>query len=127
MTERRTLIPDERHPITVGRNPADVTVRAAGSVIARTAAALVLKESSYPPVQYLPRGDVEMSRLERSEHRTYCPYKGEAAYFHIPVLGKQGRNAVWTYEDPFAAVAPIANHLAFYPDRVSITEGAPER
>lgn len=126
MPERRTLIPDENHPITVDRNPAEVTVTADGAAIARTHRALVLRESSYPPVQYLPRDDVAMARLARSTHRTYCPYKGEAAYFDIPALGEKGRNAVWSYEEPFDAVAPIANHLAFYPDRVSITEGAPE-
>ena len=127
MVERRKLVPDDSHPITVDRNPAEVVVRANGAVIARATKALALREAGYPPVHYLPRDEVEMHGLRRSEHRTYCPYKGEAAYFDIVALGEKGRNAVWTYEDPFDAVKPIADHLAFYPDRVSITEGSPER
>jgi uncharacterized protein (DUF427 family) len=59
-----------------------------------------------------------MSRLERTDHATYCPYKGESAYFSIPMGGARSANAVWTYESPYAAVAEIKDHLAFYPDRV---------
>jgi uncharacterized protein (DUF427 family) len=72
-------------------------------------------------VQYIPRADVDMSQLRRSDHATYCPYKGDAAYFDIVALGERGKNAVWTYEHPYAAVADIAGHLAFYPDRVEIS------
>jgi uncharacterized protein (DUF427 family) len=61
-----------------------------------------------------------MSLLERSEHTTYCPYKGEANYYSIPALGESGLNSVWTYEAPFQAVGEIAGCLAFYSDRVSI-------
>jgi uncharacterized protein (DUF427 family) len=60
-----------------------------------------------------------MSQLERSAHTTYCPYKGDANYYSIPALGVAGMNSVWTYEAPFEAVGKIADHLAFYPDRVS--------
>lgn len=88
--------------------------------IAKTTEALTLAEASYPPVQYIPRRDVDMSLLERSQHVTYCPYKGEANYYSIPALGESGLNSVWTYETPFEAVGDIAGCLAFYPDRVSI-------
>jgi uncharacterized protein (DUF427 family) len=59
-----------------------------------------------------------MSLLERTEHTSYCPYKGDAAYYSIPAGGERSVNAVWTYESPHAAVAEIKDHLAFYPDRV---------
>lgn len=62
--------------------------------IARTSSALTLSEASYPLVQYIPRVDVDTSQLERSEHTTYCPYKGEANYYSIPALGETGLNAV---------------------------------
>jgi uncharacterized protein (DUF427 family) len=72
----------------------------------------------YPAVQYVPRKDVDMTLLERSAHATYCPYKGDCAYYSIPAGGQRSINAVWTYENPYPAVMSIKNHLAFYPDRV---------
>jgi hypothetical protein len=62
--------------------------------------------------------DVDMTQLERTSRQTYCPYKGECAYYSIPVGGERSVNAVWTYEAPYAAVAEIREYLAFYPDRV---------
>jgi uncharacterized protein (DUF427 family) len=124
-TTKRARIPGPDHPITIERNPARVVVSLAGRVIADTCDALTLREASYPPVQYIPRKDVDMALLERTSHATYCPYKGECAYFSIPLGGEGAVNAVWTYEDPYAAVVPISNHLAFYPDRVDMTEERP--
>ncbi len=123
MSARPVRTPDARHPITVRPNPARVVVRAAGRVFADTRAALTLREATYPPVHYIPRQDVDMTALERTEHSTYCPYKGDCAYYSIPAAGERGENAAWTYELPFDSVAPIREHLAFYPDRVdSIAE-----
>lgn len=114
--------PGPDHPITVARNPRRVVVTANGRVLADTTAALALREASYPPVQYIPRGDVDMSRLRATDHATHCPYKGDCSYFSIPELGARGDNAVWSYVSPYPAVADIAGHLAFYPDRVTIEE-----
>jgi uncharacterized protein (DUF427 family) len=99
-----------------------VVVRLAGQVIADTRDALTLREARYPAVLYIPRKDVDMTLLERSDHATYCPYKGDCAYFSIPSGGERSVNAVWTYEDTYAAVAPIKDHLAFYPDRIDAIE-----
>ncbi|EWY37627.1 hypothetical protein N825_16380 [Skermanella stibiiresistens SB22] len=88
--------------------------------IARTRAALTLSEASYPPVQYMPPQDIDMSLLERPQYTTYCPYKGEANYYGIPALGEPGLNSVWNYETPFEAVGEIAGYLASHPDRVAI-------
>jgi len=119
----RTPGPD--HPITVARNPARVVVTVAGRVIADTRDALTLREATYPAVQYIPRGDVDMSLLARTDHATYCPYKGDCGYFSIPLGGQRAVNAVWTYEAPYPAVAAIKDHLAFYPDRVDAIEERP--
>jgi uncharacterized protein (DUF427 family) len=115
-------IPGPDHPITVEKNPAHVVVRDAAHTLADTRAALVLREASYPPVQYIPRADADMAQLERTDHHTYCPYKGDCSYFSIPALGEVGKNAVWTYENPYDAVASIKGHLAFYADRVTIAQ-----
>jgi uncharacterized protein (DUF427 family) len=115
-------IPGPDHPIAIERNPNRVVVRVAGRVVADTSEALTLREASYPAVQYVPRKDVNMMLLERTEHATYCPYKGDCAYFSIPLGGDRSTNAVWTYEAPYEAVSPIKDHLAFYPDRVDAIE-----
>ena len=114
--------PGPEHPITVEPNPSRVVVSVAGRVIAETTEALTLREAGYPPIQYIPRKDVAMALLERTDHATYCPYKGDCAYYSIPSGGARSVNAVWTYEAPHAAVAAIKDHLAFYPDRVDAIE-----
>ncbi|GAA1551546.1 DUF427 domain-containing protein [Kribbella lupini] len=120
MSDKPVKIPGPDHPITVEKNPDRVVVKVAGQVLADTRGALSLQESTYPAVQYLPRGDVDLSLLERTDHTTYCPYKGDAAYYSIPALGEAGVNAVWTYEQPYDAVADIKDHVAFYTDRVEL-------
>jgi uncharacterized protein (DUF427 family) len=118
MTAKQMKIPGPDHPISIVANPSRVVVVVGGKVIADTRNALTLREASYPAVQYVPRPDVDMAALTRSEHKTYCPYKGDASYFSIPAGGARSVNAVWTYETPFEATAQIKDYLAFYPDRV---------
>ncbi|HEX5508317.1 MAG TPA: DUF427 domain-containing protein [Pseudolabrys sp.] len=114
--------PGPDHPISISRNLNRVRVTFAGKVIADTTKSLTLKEASYPPVQYIPRDDVDMTQLQRTEHSTHCPYKGDASYFSIGGKAGRGENAVWSYEAPYSAVAQIAGYLAFYPNRVDAVE-----
>jgi uncharacterized protein (DUF427 family) len=129
MTANQTVkpikLPSAEHPITIEPSPARVVVSVAGRVVADTRAALRMREAAYPAVLYIPRRDVDMALLARTDHATYCPYKGDCAYYSIPAGGERAVNAVWTYEAPFAAVAPIKDHLAFYPDRVDAIEERP--
>jgi uncharacterized protein (DUF427 family) len=126
MKEKQIKIPGPDHPISIQRNPARVVVSVAGHVIAETRNALTLRESDYSPVQYIPPEDVDFSQLERTDHASYCPYKGECSYYSVPAGGEKSVNAVWTYEDPYPAVAQIKRQVAFYPDRVDeITEQLP--
>ena len=119
-------IPGPDHPITIERNLARIVVSVAGRVAADTQNALTLREANYPPVQHIPRRDVDMTLLERTDHATYCPYKGDCAYYSIPLGGESSTNAVWSYEAPYAAVAAVEGYLAFYPDRVDAIEERPE-
>ena len=119
---RPIRVPGPDHPITIERNPNRVVVSVGGHIVADTREALTLREAAYPPVQYVPRKDVDMALLVRTDHATYCPYKGDCAYYTIPLGGERSVNAVWTYEAPYPAVAAIEHHLAFYPDRVDATE-----
>lgn len=119
---RPIKLPGPDHPITITPNPQRIVVKAGGRTIADTRHALTLQESNYPAVQYIPRADVDMSLLQRTDHATYCPYKGNCSYYSIPAGGERATNAVWTYENPHHAVAPIKEYLAFYPDRVDAIE-----
>src|ERR1700724_3584175 len=111
-------IPGPDHPITIERNAHRIVVTVAGRVVADTREALTLREAGYPPVQYIPRKDVDIGLLQRTDHATYCPYKGDCAYYSIPIGGERSVNAVWTYESPYPPVAAIRDCLAFDPDRV---------
>ncbi len=123
MTTKTMKVPGADHPITIEPSKAHVTVTVAGKIIADTKDALTLRESTYPAVLYIPRKDVDMTLLERTDNSTYCPYKGDASYYSIPQIGgDKAANAVWTYEQPYESVAPIKDHLAFYADRVEIAE-----
>jgi uncharacterized protein (DUF427 family) len=122
MSEKVVKTPGPDHPITVRKNPDRVIVKVAGQVVADTREALSLQEANYPAVQYIPRKDVDLTQLERTDNETYCPYKGDASYFSVIPGGEKTVNAVWTYENPYAAVAEIQDHLAFYPDRVDSIE-----
>jgi len=125
MADKPIKIPGPDHPITIEPSPARVVVSVAGRIIADTRAALSMREAAYPAVLYIPRRDVDMAQLQRTEHATYCPYKGDCAYYSIPAGGARSVNAVWTYEAPFEAVAQIKDYLAFYPDRIDAIETTP--
>ena len=122
MTSKPIKQPGPDHPITIESTAARIVVSVAGRVIADTRNALTLREASYPAVHYIPRKDVDMTLLERTDHSTYCPYKGDCAYYSIPIGEGRSQNAAWTYEAPFTAVAEIKDHLAFYSDRVDAIE-----
>lgn len=114
--------PGPSHPITIERSGLRVRVSFAGKQIADTRRALIMTEAGYEPVHYIPRADADMAALQATAHRTYCPYKGDASYFTIKANGRSSENAVWSYEQPYPAVAEIKDHLAFYPSRVDAIE-----
>jgi uncharacterized protein (DUF427 family) len=115
-------IPGPDHPISIEQHGKHVRVRFNGRTIADTTRALALREATYPPVFYVPREDADMTAFERTTHSTHCPYKGDASYYSIRVGDKLAENAIWTYEQPFPAVAEISGRLAFYPNRVDAIE-----
>jgi len=119
---RPVLAPTAEHPISILPTEGRVTVRVGGHVVADTTAALTLRESTYSPVQYIPRADLDEAVLEASDHTTYCPYKGDATYLSVAVPGGEREDdVIWTYEDPYEAVAQIGGHVAFYANRAEVT------
>jgi uncharacterized protein (DUF427 family) len=123
MTDREIREPSAAHPITVTPTGRHVTVRMRGEVIAETDDAVTLQEASYPAVQYLPLADVSPGALTPSDTTTYCPYKGDASYYDVTVAGETVADAIWTYEQPYSAVADIAGRVAFYADKADVTVG----
>jgi uncharacterized protein (DUF427 family) len=121
MSTREIKQPTAEHPITITPTSGRVQVRVNGELVADSRAALGLAESTYPIVQYIPIDDVNPKVLDRSASRTYCPYKGEAGYYDVTVGNLTIEDAIWTYEEPFPAVAAIAGHVAFYPNKADIS------
>ena len=121
MAHREVLEPSAGHPITVEPTKGRVQVRVNGELVADTAAALVLQEATLPAVQYIPLADVAQERLTRTDTGTYCPFKGDAGYYSVTTSdGKTVEDAIWFYEQPYPAVAAIAGHVAFYPNKAEI-------
>ena len=114
--------PGPDHPISIVPFDGRVRVIWNGEVVADTTRALQLVETTYPPAWYSPRADVRADMLGASATKTWCPYKGEASYHALESGGQRTPDALWVYETPFAAVAAIAGHLAFYPGRVERIE-----
>ena len=94
--DRQIKTPGPEHPITISPAEGTVRVSVAGRIVAESTRALCLKEKGYSPVYYLPRSDADMSLLVRTTHYTHCPYKGDSAYYSIPIGGAKSENAVWT-------------------------------
>ncbi len=111
--------------ITIAPNPNRVIVRLGGAIVADTTRALVMRAPGTPDQPYIPREDVDMTRLVRTDLVTHCPYKGDAAYWSIRSGPRTVENAVWSYETPYDEMAPIKGYLAFYSDRVDATEERP--
>ena len=114
-------VPGADHPITIDADTVRVVARVGDTVIADTSAALTLREAGYPAVHYIPLDDVVPGTLQPSPSDSYCPYKGDASYYTVVLPdGKKLVDAVWTYRSPYPAVGAIADHVAFYTDRVQV-------
>jgi uncharacterized protein (DUF427 family) len=111
-----------RHEVTTARFAGRVRVTAGGETVADSHDAVVLHETGYDPVFYLPVSDVRNELLEPSAHTTRCPHKGKARYWNINTGGRSIENAAWAYDTPFDSVAEIAGRIAFYPDKVDAIE-----
>lgn len=125
MAHRQVLEPNAGHPITIEPTKGRVQVRVNGELVADTTAALELREATIPAVQYIPIADVLQDRLTRTDTSTYCPFKGDASYYSVTTSsGDTVDDVIWTYEQPYPAVAAIAGHVAFYPDNADISVSA---
>ena len=89
-----------------------VVVRLGDALVADTAAAYRVLETSHPPTWYLPRSAVVEGLLTPSRARsTFCEWKGDATYWDV--LGVEG--GMWSYEQPTAGFTAITGYLTCYP------------
>jgi uncharacterized protein (DUF427 family) len=123
MTTPEPQIPGPDHPIAIDPTGARVVARVGEHVIADTTMALTLREANYPPVQYIPLADVDQTLLAVTATATYCPYKGDASYYSITLAEGELTDVVWSYREPYDAVAGIVDHVAFYANRVDVVVG----
>ena len=108
------------HRITVSDPVVVVRVEIDGVVVAETAHARVLYEGGLPPRYYIPREDVRMDLLGRTEHATTCPFKGAASYWTLELDDDRHENIVWSYEAPIESMLELAGLLCFYNERVEL-------
>jgi len=123
MPKRESLyhkFPDYR--VDLEQHPGRVRVTFAGETIADSERAVVVNETKHPPVIYFPREDVRLNHLEATDHQTFCPFKGEAAYWSVRVGDRVEENAVWTYPDPFEEVSALKEYVSFYQDRPELEQ-----
>jgi uncharacterized protein (DUF427 family) len=93
-----------------------------GEIVADSANAIALQEEDYPVAYYLPQSDVQMDLAKRTDRSSHCPFKGDASYWSLRVLGKSAENAVWSYENPFDEAEVIKGYVAFYGSKVDAIE-----
>ena len=108
--------------IKIRTAPGTWVVRAGGAVIAETTSALELAEGSYDPVIYFPRSGIGMAFLDKTETTSHCPHKGDATYFALSIKSGTIADAGWSYEAPLPGMERIKDHIAFYPDKVTIEQ-----
>jgi uncharacterized protein (DUF427 family) len=105
------------HRIFFADEPRRLRAVVAGRVVLDTLRAKLLYETGIPPVAYVPLEDFDAELLERTDHRTHCPFKGDASYWTLRAGDRVLENAVWGYEDPKGEAAWLRGHAALYPDR----------
>ncbi|MEM6308457.1 MAG: DUF427 domain-containing protein [Pseudomonadota bacterium] len=102
--------------ITLSKADGQWSIRAGGAVLGESKNAISLTEGDYPVVVYIPREDIAMAFLDRSEKSTHCPYKGDATYFSVVTKSTTLENVAWSYETPIKGMEGIKDHIAFYSD-----------
>lgn len=86
-----------------------------GVIVADTAAALRVLETSHPPTYYIPPGDVAAGVLRASaQGGSWCEWKGVARYWDAVVGDEVFPGVAWSYPQPSATFEGLRDHVAFY-------------
>ncbi len=104
---------DQNYRIAIKPAERRVRVTAGGQTIADSSAAMLLSETYFPPIYYVPKSDVADGLLVASDYRTFCPFKGTASHWHLTLPGGTIENAAWSYEKPLSEAAGVGGHVTF--------------
>jgi uncharacterized protein (DUF427 family) len=107
-----------RHRLLLQPFPRRVRARFAGEVVLDSMRGALLHESNILPRLYVPLDDVRADLLERTDHSTHCPFKGDASYWSVRVGDHVAENAVWTYEEPIDEASWLRGLVSVYPERM---------
>ncbi|MGH3872205.1 MAG: DUF427 domain-containing protein [Pseudonocardiaceae bacterium] len=103
-----------RHRLLFDPFPRRVRAVLGGATVVDTTNGMLLHESNLLPQLYLPRGDIRDDLLTSTDHRTHCPFKGDANYWSVTVNDQTAGDAVWSYFDPLPEAAWLRDHVALY-------------
>ena len=67
-----------------------------------------------------PTAILDWTMLSPSETTSFCPYKGQASYYHLKVGEREIKDAIWYYVYPTAESAMIQGRLCFYNEKVDV-------
>jgi uncharacterized protein (DUF427 family) len=112
--------PEHRVDLVPGRQ--HVRMMFNGATVADSEKPLIVNETGYDPVLYIPEKDIRREYLTPSAYETHCPYKGEAHYWTLKVGDKSVENAVWSYPEPYDETEGLKGHYAFYTDKLDRVE-----
>ena len=113
------------HQVKISAPEHAVTLRRGSSLVARTERAVLLEETGYPARYYLPMADFTDGMLASSDSQTYCPFKGEASYWHVDIDGEKLENAVWGYDSPYDECLGLRGYRGFYAEHFDMeTKGS---
>lgn len=63
---------------------------------------------------YFPPSALHQDLFRQSDHRTVCPWKGEASYLDVVVEGEENPASAWTYATPKPDATELAGRIAFW-------------
>jgi uncharacterized protein (DUF427 family) len=106
---------DYPRPPRVEADAAVVEVVLGGRTVAHTSRPLRLLETSHPPTYYLPRSDFVPGSLRPARGRSFCEWKGVAAYLDVVAGDAVAHRAAWYYPHPTRNFEVLADHIAVYP------------
>ncbi len=112
------VIEGPRHRILFDHFPRRVRATFNGVTVIDTVQGRLLHESNILPALYVPRADVRTDLLQPTDLSTHCPFKGDANYWSIAVGDRTSENAAWEYPGTLDGAEWLADHLAFYWDRL---------
>ncbi|MGI9371144.1 MAG: DUF427 domain-containing protein [Hyphomicrobiales bacterium] len=109
---------EQPHSVKIEGSPRRVRAMLDGQTIADSTNMKLVHESNHLPVYYFPFEDINQEFLEKSDHTSHCPYKGDASYWTIKTGNATAENAVWSYETPMDNVPELKGLAAFYWDKI---------